>query len=204
MDDFNISELTESKNEWSIRLINILTPLLYEGIQSIFQEADKLCIDNEEDEKYLMTFQNFLSRVPKWNNDIVDTETKRIVDKCNCSYLEDLITCVHICHLKILTCMRVGKTQKKIDIEIPKINNFVHKIYIDCARKLYTSVFLFEKFIPALDAQKNRKQIEYQIKESICDVIRESIPIENILRSYMDETTDLVQLQIKRKTTVCR
>jgi len=199
MDDFNISELTESKNEWSIRLINILTPLIHEGINSIFKEAYDLCVENDESDKYLMTFQNFLSRVPKWNNDIVDTETKRIVNKSNCNYLEDLITCVHICHLKILTNMRVGKTQKKIDIDIPKINEFVHKVYIDCARKLYTAIFLFERNIAPLELQKNRKQIDIQIKESICNVIRDSIPVENILRSYMDETTDLVQLQVKQE-----
>tara|TARA_B100001250_G_scaffold160037_1_gene137470 strand:- start:458 stop:1681 length:1224 start_codon:yes stop_codon:yes gene_type:complete len=199
MDDFNISELTESKNEWSIRLINILTPLIHEGINSIFKEAYDLCVENDESDKYLMTFQNFLSRVPKWNNDIVDTETKRIVNKSNCNYLEDLITCVHICHLKILTNMRVGKTQKKIDIDIPKINEFVHKVYIDCARKLYTAIFLFERNIAPLELQKNRKQIDSQIKESICNVIRDSIPVENILRSYMDETTDLVQLQVKQE-----
>ena len=199
MDDFNISELTESKNEWSIRLINILTPLIHEGINSIFKEAYDLCVENDESDKYLMTFQNFLSRVPKWNNDIVDTETKRIVNKSNCNYLEDLITCVHICHLKILTNMRVGKTQKKIDIDIPKINEFVHKVYIDCARKLYTAIFLFERNIAPLELQKNRKHIDSQIKESICNVIRDSIPVENILRSYMDETTDLVQLQVKQE-----
>tara|TARA_X000000368_G_scaffold307642_1_gene245664 strand:+ start:3077 stop:4300 length:1224 start_codon:yes stop_codon:yes gene_type:complete len=199
MDDFNISELTESKNEWSIRLINILTPLIHEGINSIFKEAFDLCVENDESDKYLMTFQNFLSRVPKWNNDIVDTETKRIVNKSNCNYLEDLITCVHICHLKILTNMRVGKTQKKIDIDIPKINEFVHKVYIDCARKLYTAIFLFERNIAPLELQKNRKHIDSQIKESICNVIRDSIPVENILRSYMDETTDLVQLQVKQE-----
>ena len=95
--------------------------------------------------------------------------------------------------------MRVGKTQKKIDIEIPKINEFVHKVYIDCARKLYTAIFLFERNIAPLELQKNRKQIDSQIKESICNVIRDSIPVENILRSYMDETTDLVQLQVKQE-----
>ena len=34
--------------------------------------------------------------------------------------LEDLVTCVHIIQLKILTAMRVGQKQKKIDINIPK------------------------------------------------------------------------------------
>ena len=60
--------LSESKNEWCSRLVNILTPSdNFSGFKSIFEEAWKLCEENEEEDKYLMTFQNFLSRVPKWN-----------------------------------------------------------------------------------------------------------------------------------------
>ena len=200
MDDYNLLELTEGKNEWSIRLVNILTPLIYEGIQSIFGESLKLCMDNDEEEKYLMTFQNFLSRVPQWNNEIISNETKRITDKSNCPYLEDLITCVHVTHLKILTCMRVGKTQKKIEVNWPDLNTFIHKIYICTARKLYTSVFLFEKDIMPLEIQKNRKQVETTIKDSICDTIRDSIPVEHLLRAYLDETTDLISTsQVKEE-----
>ena len=92
MDDYNVHVLSEAKNEYSSRLVTILTPLIIEGIKSIFQEAMKLCLDNDEEEKYLMTFQNFLSRVPKWNAVIVDEETKRIVKKSHCDYLEDLLT----------------------------------------------------------------------------------------------------------------
>ena len=78
MDDFNISMLSEAKNEYCTRLTTILTPLILEGIQSILKEAFELCITNDEQSKYLMTFQNFLARVPKWNNDIIKEETKRI------------------------------------------------------------------------------------------------------------------------------
>ena len=62
MDDYNVNVLSE-KNEYSSRLVTILTPLMIEGIRSIFEEATKLCLENDEEEKYLMTFQNFLSRV---------------------------------------------------------------------------------------------------------------------------------------------
>ena len=102
MDDYNVNVLSEAKNEYSSRLVTILTPLMLEGVKSIFDEATKLCLDNDEEEKYLMTFQNFLSRVPKWNDTIVEEETKRIVTNSRCSYLEDLLTCVHITQLKIL------------------------------------------------------------------------------------------------------
>ena len=103
MDDYNVNVLSEAKSEYSSRLVTILTPLMIEGIKSIFDEATKLCLDNDEEEKYLMTFQNFLSRVPKWNTTIIEEETKRIIIQSSCSYLEDLLTCVHITQLKILT-----------------------------------------------------------------------------------------------------
>jgi len=190
MDDFNVSSLHESKNEWGARLLTILTPLIIEGLKSIFEESYKLCRTNNEDEKYLMTFQNFISRIPKWNPSVIEQESKRIVEKSRCSYLEELITCVHIIQLKLLTSMRVGQKQKKIDINIPKLDDFVHKTYIHVARKIYKNVYLFELNIPPLQTQKNNRELEIIIQECILNTIRDSIPIENILKVYMDETVE--------------
>jgi len=190
MDDYSIASLQESRNEWCARLINILTPLVIEGFKSIFDESWKLCEDNDELEKYLMTFQNFLARVPKWNPNIVSEETNRIVEKSNCGYLTDLISCVHIIQLKSLTCMRVGNKQKKIDINIPLLNNFIHKIYINSARKIYTNIYLFEKNIIPLQIQKHNRELELIIKEQILNTIRDNIPVEDILKVYLDETIE--------------
>ena len=82
MDDYNVNVLSEAKNEYSSRLVTILSPLMIEGVKSIFDEACKLCLDNDENEKYLMTFQNFLSRVPKWNSNIIDEEIRELIDGC--------------------------------------------------------------------------------------------------------------------------
>ena len=84
MDDYNVSVLSEAKNEYSLRLVDILYPLVLEGIKSILKEAWELCLSNDEEEKYLMTFQNFLSRVTKWNQTIIEEETKRISMKSEC------------------------------------------------------------------------------------------------------------------------
>ncbi len=190
MDDFVISNLHESRNEWCSRLVSIFTPLVIEGIRSIFNESWKMCLDNDEASKYLMTFQNLLSRVPKWNNIIVEEERKRIIDRSGCGYLEDLITCVHIIQLKVLTCIRVGNKQKKIDISIPKLDIFIHKVYIHVARKVYMNVYLFEKNISPLQIQKNQRELESLIQECILMTIRESIPTEAIIRAYMDESVE--------------
>ena len=190
MDDFNVSSLHESKNEWGARLVTILTPLVIDGYKSILEEAIKLCKENNETDKYLMTFQNFISRIPKWNATIIETEKKRICEKSGCSYLEDLVTCVHIIQLKILTAMRVGQKQKKIDINIPKLDDFIHKVYINVARKVYKNVYLFEVNIPPLQIQKHHRELEIIIQESILNTLRESIPVEAILKAYMDETVE--------------
>jgi hypothetical protein len=198
MDDYNTSVLSEAKNEYSANLVNILTPLLIQGLQSIFKEACSLCKDNDEYDKYLMTFQNFLTRVPKWNQELIDNETKRIIQQSKCNYLEDLLTCVHITQLKVLTSIRVATKQKKIDIDIPKLSDFIHKVYIKCARKCYSNVYLFETDIEPLTQQKNFRECETICKECILNTVRESMPVEKILRAYMDETTEeeIVEEQI--------
>jgi len=190
MDDFNVSALHESKNEWGSRLVTILTPLIIDGYKSILDESIKLCKENGEMDKYLMTFQNLISRIPKWNAQIIETERKRICDKSGCNYLEDLVTCVHIIQLKILTAMRVGQKQKKIDINIPKLDDFIHKTYINVARKLYKNVYLFETNIPPLTIQKHYRELEIIVQECILNTLRESIPVESILKAYMDETVE--------------
>jgi len=159
-----------------------------------------LCEENNETGKYLMTFQNFLSRVPKWNANIIAQETQRIVDRSGCGHLAELVTCVHIIQLKNLTCMRVGSKQKKVDIDVPQLNDFIHKVYVNCARKLYVNVYLFERGIPPLSSQKNGRELELIIKECILDSIRDSIPLEMILKTYMDETIeDHTEIKIKEE-----
>tara|TARA_B100001063_G_C16769246_1_gene560521 strand:+ start:999 stop:2072 length:1074 start_codon:yes stop_codon:yes gene_type:complete len=190
MDDYSMSSLGESKNEWCASLVNTLTPAIIDGLKSIFKEALELCEENDENDKYLMTFQTFLSRIPKWNDSIIGEERTRIEKFTQCGYLEELITCVHVVKLKALTCVRVGQQQKKIDIDIPSADTFIHKVYINVARKLYTNVYLFEADLPPLELQKNNRQLELFAQESILNTIRDTMPVETILRAYMDETEE--------------
>ncbi len=190
MDDFVLSNLQESRNEWCARLVSIFTPLVIEGVRSIFNEAWNMCVSQGETSKYLMSFQNLLSRIPKWNNVIVEEERKRIIERSGCGYLEDLITCVHIIQLKVLTCVRVGNRMKQLDISTPKLDNFIHKVYINVARQVYKNVYLFEKNVSPLVQQRNNRELELIVQECILSTIRESIPTEAIIRAYLDESVE--------------
>ena len=191
MDDYQIDSLYDSRNEWSSRLVSILTNPIIDGFTSIFNESLNVCEENSEEEKYLMTFQNFISRISQWNPTIINNEVKRIEQCTNCNYISDLITCVHITHLKALTCIKVGDISKKIDIDIPDLDKFIHSIYINVARKLYTNIYLFEVDILPLEKQKRKREFEVFVKQSILDTIRDNIPIDKILRKYLDENEDV-------------
>jgi hypothetical protein len=200
MDDYTLSTIIESKNEWCARLTNTLTPCIIEGLRSVFSEAYNVCKENDEESKYLMTFQNFLNNIPKWSSEIVENEKQRIITSSACNYLEDLLSCVHITQLKSLTSSRVGLKQKKINIDIPDLCKFIHKTYINVARKVYVNIYLFEINIKPLQTQKNNRELELIVKECILNTIRESIPIEHILQMYLDETQETdVEVEEKKE-----
>jgi len=193
MDDNQATTLHDSQHEWAGRLTRILHPLIYEGINGMFKEATEICKKANENGKYLMTFQNILYRIPKWNESIIQTETERIITRSGCTYLDDFLTCVHIAQLKILTSIRTGKAQKKVDIDIPKLSTFIHNVYISVSKELYLRTYLFQIDVAPLVYQEHRNEINVIIKTSMLNVIRDSIPVEQLLRAYLDETTDLIK-----------
>lgn len=191
MDDYNSNLLNDSKSEWSISLMNVLSGHIIDGFRSIFSEAMEICQKNDEAEKYLMTFQNYLSMIPKWNQNMVDAEVERIKDCSQCKYLEDLITCVHILQLKILSCVRTGNQNKKIDIDIPCFKTFLHNVYINIARKLYSNIYLFQIDATPLQQQKHNREFEIIVQTCIMNTIRDNVPVEQLLKQYIDETQEV-------------
>ena len=191
MDDYNSNLLNDSKSEWSIRLMNVLSGHIIDGFRSIFSEAMEVCQKNDEAEKYLMTFQNYLSMIPKWNQNVVDAEVERIKESSQCKYLEDLITCVHILQLKILSCVRTGNQNKKIDIDIPCFKTFLHNVYINIARKLYSNIYLFQIDATPLQQQKHNREFEIIVQTCLMNTIRDNIPVEQLLKQYIDETQEV-------------
>jgi len=187
MDDFNVNCLYECRNELGARLLNTLNPCIVDGFKSILEESVNVCKENKEMNKYLITFQNLIGRVPKWNKHIIEEERKRIIAKTGIDYLETLVNGVHVCVVKILTAVRSSQKQKKIDIDIPVIDDFIHKVYVISARKIYKNVYLFEKDIPPLQIQKNNRELEIIINECILNALRESVSTETLLKVYMDD-----------------
>ena len=194
MEENYSTELLISKNDYIGRLINILTPQLIIGVKSILKSAVELCNNNREDEKYLMTFQNFLAQIPSWNQTTIDKEKDRIISESACDYLEDLVTCIHLIHFKIATSVNVGnKNIKKIDINIPKFDVFIHQAYCEVARNIWSNIFLFHVDVEPLEYQKNMREVELIIRESLINTVRNNIPIKDVINTYLEESEEYLE-----------
>ena len=86
--------------------------------------------------------------------------------------------------------MRVGNKQKKVDIKLPELSDFVHKVYVNSARKLYSNVYIFEKGNHPLQVQRNNREFEIIVKECIYNTIRDNIPVEDLIKMYLEETIE--------------
>jgi hypothetical protein len=102
-----------------------------------------------------------------------------------CDYLEELLTAVFVAHTKVLSSIRLTNKQKRLQITIPKLEHYLHKTLIECARLLWTNTYLFSTSGSAIERQKNMRQVETLILDGIHQGIRLMLPVKSILREYL-------------------
>jgi len=195
--------LLEVKQEYTKQLSNMLVPVMYEGLMSIYNEAKKIKKDSP-----MKTFQILLSRIPQWNQNIINNEYQRIISKTQCDWINDLITAVFISHAKILSSIKTKKNNKTLNLKVPNGDYFIHKAYIECARQFWKIPYLFYDDVNTIEYQRNLREIEAIIEQSINETIRKLLPVKNILQQYIaldesdseEEDTEEETVEEKPKT----
>ena len=183
MDASDISVYGEAKGEYTRQLCVFLVPCLETYFLELLEEAKT---SSPAANKVLWHFQTSLQSIPDWNQDKVARETDKIQKDCKCDYLEELLTAVFIAHTKVLSAIRVTTKQKKLQITIPKIENFLHRVLSDSARTLWTNAFLFAE-TNSIEKQKNLRQVSSLLQESVLQAVRGLLPVKSILREYLYE-----------------
>ena len=178
--------LVETKNEYTTHLTNILTPLIFEGIQSIYKEAMEIAETND----ILKIFQSFLKRIPKWNQIIIEKESNRIINSSHSfGWLNDLIKATLKSNILILMYNPLNKNQK-IDSKYYKdikTTDFIHRIYIECAREIWNNPYLMYHLYPPIEIKRNQRECMIIIKECIKEAIRKLLPVKHILEIYLGD-----------------
>jgi hypothetical protein len=178
MSNLNVSVLGSAKEMYIKQLKIVLTPLIHEGFISLWEDSV-----NKENEhgtyEYIKCFQKFLKEIPKWNQSILEEETKRILK--NVDFLMGLVAAIFISHVKILASVRLGGNGQEIKIKIPKPEVFIHLVYTTAAEIFYYKPTIFKDHMK----RDNYEEIKLTIEKSIDDTINFLIPIGKLLKQYI-------------------
>ena len=185
-----VNILVEAKKEYTNQLQKILTPRLYEGFKSIYEDIIVILTKELEENKtqsssLIKTFQKMLKEIPQWNNEMIKNEYNRILKVSNCDYFENLIEAVFITNTKILTSVQVNDTKSiNIKINIPQPSHFIHKCYIECSKEIYKNPYIFDqsKSLNPKEKHNNLRDILNILDNSINTAIRDLLPIRDILK----------------------
>jgi hypothetical protein len=188
-EELSANALVDAKNEYTKLLTSYLTPCITDGFISLYDDAKNEKEEKRKDSRYddyseIQIFQDFIKKIPKWNQDIIDKESDRIIQRSKCDWLERLLYGVFVSNAKVLSIVRIQpKKDDKMKLKIPKLRNFVHKCYVECGRELYKVAYLFDdEDITSIEKQKNVRDINSIVREGIIEAVRRLLPIQDILK----------------------
>ena len=188
MEDTNLAILVDAKTEYTNQLVNFLKGRSYRCIKELFDETKADCTATNKLEDVFSLFQKELATIPKWNENRIKEEYEKMVIHSKCDWLEELLTAVFISHTRILTSIHNKNNKKPVKLVIPKPENFVHQCYIDIAREIWKSPYLFDTSISNFDFQRNRRDVENMIEKSIQETTRKQLPVKVILKQYLGDS----------------
>jgi hypothetical protein len=197
----SVNVLVEAKKEYTTELQKILTPRLYEGFKSIYDDIIDMVTKELEQTKtqnssIVKTFQKMLKEIPQWNQDMIKNEYNRIEQLSNCDYIDNLIEAVFITNTKILTSVQINDSKSQnVKINIPQPSYFVHRCYIECAKEIYKNPYIFDnsKGLTPKEKHTNLRESIHMIESSIDNAIRNLLPIRDILKHGL--TKNIVEIE---------
>ena len=182
-----INVYADAKTEYTRQLTQFCLNAFMSYFLSLLDESKEA---DKDSKKLLLNFQNSLKSIPEWNYEKVQKETVRILKDINCDYFDDLLSAVFVAHTKVLSAIRLTTKQKKLQITVPKVEHFLHHTLIECARILWSNVYLYSPSGSSIERQKNLREIERLIQDGILQSIRSMLPVKNILKEYLKDDVD--------------
>jgi len=183
MDNLNV--LVEAKKEYLGQMCLIMCPAMIEVFQEIYGEAVKTA----KGKQVLIMFQKLLKEVPNWSNAMSKRHSDNITDRC--SWFSDLLAAVFVACTKILSAVRLKADNKKIALKLPTEEVFIQTCYNNVAKDLYKDPYIFHEEQSEYVRDEN---LTARISLCIENTVKELIPVQQILQTYMSQETRDISL----------
>ena len=178
-DTLNI--MVEAKREYLGQLCQLMCPSMIETFDKMFEEAYNM----SKGRKVLIMFQKLLKEVPNWNEGMSRQHTDNIANRC--AWFNDLLAAVFVSCVKILSSVRLGKDNKKISLKLPTNDVFIQTCYNNVAKDLYKNPYIFSE---SQNENLRDEQLYERFSTMIEASVRELIPVQQILQTYMNNEKD--------------
>ena len=177
--DFVKQSLRENLNR-------VLIPHVADGLWSIYDNAKTACIRNKQPGETLKTFQNLLTRVPQWTDELLEKEVTRIEKASKCEYMDDLLLGVFVSYIRAFASLRQSEeAQVQVEFDRPSLSKFIFTLYKGAARKCWSNAYLFKTIEVSSEQQsRNRRDIETMLGGVLDEVIDSFIPWKDISKAY--------------------
>ncbi len=174
----NNTLLIELKKEYTILLKEILSPIILEGLQQIYNEAKKV----SDKTTVLKSFQSLLKKIQTWETETLNNEVSRIQMRTNqqSPWLVQLIQAIFKLHMLIGGYEASDLLKNQINFGL-----FIHQIYKECYRLFWRDPFLFYHEYSSLEQKKNYLIIMENINCSIESSIRRLLPMASLLEKLL-------------------
>lgn len=186
MNQENYSVLVDAKQEYNHQIVNILSSGILKGIKSIYFECENMCQQENTPENVLMVFQDKLSKVPKWTLAKIEQEFQLVKKESNCDWIDDLLKVIYVTHIKILSLVNKVKKKGRLNIKVPTGAQLLHICYVNIAREMWKNPYLCSSHVSRYEQQKNNREMERLIKDTIMDTLRQQLPVKNIIQDFLD------------------
>lgn len=175
------SRIGYANQVYTKQLISVLQEPIYNAIMDIYRkEANQMQNNND----ILIEFQKQLKQIPAWNQNIINENVEKASAKCG--FLDDLLSAVYFSNVKILSSVKIKKSNKKVHIKLPELSDFIHKAMIEVARRIYSNPQTFS--VNVYGSEMNNKDAVFpMISESLNEAIIKSLPFQNILQTYFGD-----------------
>ena len=183
--DSVLSVYSDARAEYTKQLCMFLVPAYFQFYVELLEKAKQTMV--AEPKRALWQFQTYLNEIHDWNMEKVNHEIHTIHNNCGCDYMDDLLTAVFIAHTKVLTAIRLSANNKKVEINVPKVEHFLFKVLCETSKLLWSSTYLFRDGISGMEKQQNYRSIEQILNEGILQAVRNLVPVKSILKDFMNQ-----------------
>ena len=183
----NINILIEMKNEINELIIDDLSPSVFEGILEIYKGAK----DISNDTTIMKTFQKCMEKICDWGTN----ETQKVIgilerrlgspDRSRIEKLQKMVMAILRINTQILN--NQSFEQLLVDVNSISFEDFMKKVYIETARRVWSQPFLFyEKNLNSIEIKRNHIIVLTLIRESILSAIRKLLLSKNVFNSILE------------------